>query len=110
MQRLALREFHPFEAGGHRFLYLVPSAGVVRLDEATDAVIRQLEGGASTPEEIASRLGDRFGAEEVRSTAAPRRVVIRLLPAAAPAVSRQRQPGSLLSLLSGSNGPSCFCA
>lgn len=67
MHRLALREFHPFEAAGHRFLYLVPSAGVVRLDAASDAVVRELEEGASTPGELAARLADRFGAEEVGS-------------------------------------------
>ena len=31
-QPLALREFHAFEAHGARFLYMVPSAGIFRMD------------------------------------------------------------------------------
>src|SRR5262245_35546125 len=40
--QLALAEFHPFEAAGRRFLYLVPSAAVFGLDEASGAVLDTL--------------------------------------------------------------------
>jgi len=33
MTNISLREFHPFEAAGRRFLYLVPSAAVFALDD-----------------------------------------------------------------------------
>jgi len=46
---LAQREFHPFEAGGETFLYLVPSAAVFHLDETSLAVLTILvEGGTIT--------------------------------------------------------------
>lgn len=96
MQRIALREFHAFEAAGQRFLYLVPSAGVVRLDAASDAVLRELEGGPSTPAEVAARLDGRVPAPEVRSALAellriravgpaaePRAPMLKVLPASA---------------------------
>jgi uncharacterized protein len=43
MSQLELREFHRFEAAGREFLYLVPSAAVFMLDDASSAVIRELE-------------------------------------------------------------------
>ena len=57
---LELREFHSFEAVGQRFVYLVPSAAIFRLDEAAAAVLDALTGGprtlASLAEELAPRL------------------------------------------------------
>ena len=40
MITLAPREFHLFQAAGRDFLYLVPSAAVFALDDATSAVLR----------------------------------------------------------------------
>ena len=40
MIALARREFHLFQAAGRDFLYLVPSAAVFALDDATSAVLR----------------------------------------------------------------------
>lgn len=68
MSRLALKEFHAFEASGHRFLYLVPSAAVVRLDEPAHAVLRALESGPKDREQLSTELAERFAPEEVRST------------------------------------------
>ena len=42
---LGLREFHPFEAFGARFLYMVPSAGVFRLDDVGAAILDALSAG-----------------------------------------------------------------
>ena len=36
---LGLREFHPFEAAGRRYLYLVPSAAVFALDDCSEAIL-----------------------------------------------------------------------
>jgi len=82
MTKLALREFHSFDAAGARFLYLVPSAAIVRLDEPSDAVLRALEGGPRKREEIVAELGWRHGAEEV-DTAIAELLEIRAIGAAA---------------------------
>lgn len=68
MSRLALREFHPFEALGQRFLYLTPSAGVVKLDEAGAAVVDALAEGPLGRDELLQRLAPRFGADTVASS------------------------------------------
>src|SRR5260370_812454 len=49
-----LGESRAFEGGGSRFLYLVPSAGIFELDEASTAVLRRLEQGEATREELAA--------------------------------------------------------
>jgi uncharacterized protein len=84
MTRLALREFHAFEAAGHRFLYLVPSAAVVEVDDASSAVLRALEGGARSREQLSEELTERFGADEIRSSVAELLQVRAIGPAAAP--------------------------
>jgi uncharacterized protein len=35
-------EHHRFEAAGHPFVYLVPSAAIFALDDAADAIMRRL--------------------------------------------------------------------
>ena len=45
MTSIALREFHPFEAAGRRFLYLVPSAAVFALDDCSSAIVDSLANG-----------------------------------------------------------------
>jgi len=67
---LALREFHPFEAHGVRFLYMVPSAGVFRMDEASCAILDLLSDGPRTLGEVVDEVGARFGAERVAETVA----------------------------------------
>ena len=44
-QMLALREFHAFEAHGARFLYMVPSAGIFRMDGPSVAILDALDVG-----------------------------------------------------------------
>ena len=44
MSMLVSRDFHRFEAAGRAFVYLVPSAAVFMLDDASSAVLRELDG------------------------------------------------------------------
>jgi len=84
MTQLALAEFHPFEAAGRRYLYLVPSAAVFGLDEASGAVLDMLAESPRSASEVATALSGRFeeavvqqtivelaGARAIRSVAAP---------------------------------------
>lgn len=84
MKKLALKEFHSFEAAGTRFLYLVPSAAIVRLDESSDAVIRVLENGPKKIDEIESELAWQFGQEEISSSISELMEVRAIGPAAIP--------------------------
>lgn len=68
MRNLALAEFHPFEAAGRRFVYLVPSAGVFALDEQAAAVIDALGSGPREEHDLVDGLRDRFPAEEIALT------------------------------------------
>jgi uncharacterized protein len=67
---LSLGEFHTFDAAGHRFAYLVPSAAVFALDECASAIVGLLEAGPSSPDDIERALGERFGVVEVKDTLA----------------------------------------
>jgi uncharacterized protein len=82
--QLALAECHPFEAAGRRYLYLVPSAAVFGLDEASGAVLDTLALAPRSAGEVATALAGRFdeaivqqtivelaGARAIRSVAAP---------------------------------------
>ena len=60
MSLLGLREYHPFEAAGRRFVYLVPSAAVFALDDCSEAVIRQLDSGPRAATDIARDLAGMF--------------------------------------------------
>ena len=66
--RLALREFHPFEAHGARFLYMVPSAGIFRMDATADALLDALASGPRARSELVAEFGDRFGIDGVLET------------------------------------------
>ena len=70
MSRFALREFHPFRAGDARFLYLVPSAAIVRVDDAAAAVLEALAEGPRTSAEVTDALAARFDAATVMSSLA----------------------------------------
>jgi len=67
---LAPREFHLFHAAGHDFLYLVPSAAVFALDEATSAVLRVVSETTRAEEAVVAALADRFDAAAVREAVA----------------------------------------
>jgi uncharacterized protein len=51
-----LGEFHPFEARGRRFLYLVPAGAIFELDAAAQALIDQLAEGEASDEELSAAL------------------------------------------------------
>jgi uncharacterized protein len=68
MIALTRREFHLFQAAGRDFLYLVPSAAVFALDDATSAVLRIVsERAAPSDDQVVHALADRFDAESVRA-------------------------------------------
>jgi uncharacterized protein len=66
MTRLTLAEFHPFEAAGRRFLYLVPSAAVFGLDQVSDAIIGALAESPRTAGELATLLAPQISEAEVQ--------------------------------------------
>jgi uncharacterized protein len=51
-----LGEFHSFQTGGRRFLYLVPPGAIFELDGAAQAVIDRLAEGETSREEMAAQL------------------------------------------------------
>ncbi len=65
---LALREFHAFEAFGARFLYMVPSAGIFRMDDAGVALLDALERGPRTKETIVDELSGHFDVDRILET------------------------------------------
>ena len=70
MTSIALREFHPFEAAGRRFLYLVPSAAVFALDDCSSAILDSLSNGPRPVEDLTRELSARFDSAEVGDTIA----------------------------------------
>jgi uncharacterized protein len=61
-------EYHEFYGGGARFLYLVPSAAVVRLDEVSHAVLDALAERDRPATEVADTLSETWDAAAVRAT------------------------------------------
>jgi uncharacterized protein len=68
IQQLRRGEFHSFQGADARFLYLVPSAAVVRLDDVSEAVLETLAEGDRSATELAESLGARWNAETIRSS------------------------------------------
>jgi uncharacterized protein len=68
MMQLRRGEYHSFRGGEARFLYLVPSAAVVRLDDVAEAVLETLADGDRTATELADSLASRWGSEVIRSS------------------------------------------
>src|SRR3954469_24074863 len=66
--QLRRAEFHTFKGADGRFLYLVPSAAVVRLDDLSEAVLESLAIGDRTATELADSLSTRWPAADVRSS------------------------------------------
>ena len=66
--RLRLGEFHPFQAGGHDFLYLVPSAAVFSLDQTAASILAVLRDESQSREELARRLNGRFRGDDLAQT------------------------------------------
>jgi len=67
---MTLGEFHPFEAFGARFVYMVPSAGIFRLDEAGHAILELLGEGDRSCDAVIEAVSHRFGTERTRETLA----------------------------------------
>jgi uncharacterized protein len=65
---LALREFHAFEAFDARFLYMVPSAGIFRLNDVASAAVDSLASGPRGRDEVVRELSARFGPERTLET------------------------------------------
>jgi len=61
-------EYHAFKGGDASFLYLVPSAAVIRIDDVTQAVLDSLETGDRSPTELTDSLGDRWTPDDIRSS------------------------------------------
>ncbi len=51
-----LREFHPFESAGERFVYLVPSGAIFALDKIGKIIVDELSLRPSTRQELVERL------------------------------------------------------
>lgn len=65
---LALRDFHPFEAYGARFLYMVPSAGIFRMDDCGNAILDALAEGPKGQDDLVEALNDRFDVDRILET------------------------------------------
>ena len=70
MIALAPREFHLFQAAGHDFLYLVPSAAVFALDAPTSAVLAAITEQKRSEEAVVAALAERFDAATIRDAIA----------------------------------------
>jgi uncharacterized protein len=66
MNLLQRGEYHAFEADGARYLYLVPSAAVFRLDETSQTILDILGDQGTSPNDLPRLLGGRFPLGEVR--------------------------------------------
>ncbi len=88
---LVRREFHSFDAAGARYLYLVPSAGVVRLDEVTQSVLDTLGHDQLPREQVTAALSDRFSASDVdagiRELLAIQAIRVKSVPSPSPSPS-----------------------
>jgi uncharacterized protein len=62
-------EFHAFTgSGSSRFLYLVPSAAVVQIDDLSHAVLETLTAGDRSASDLVATLSDRWSADDVRTS------------------------------------------
>jgi len=68
MMLLRRGEYHTFNGGDAQYLYLVPSAAVVRLDDLSQAVLDGLSEGDRSTGDLASALTSRWSIEDVRSS------------------------------------------
>ncbi|HUF26389.1 MAG TPA: quinohemoprotein amine dehydrogenase maturation protein [Gemmatimonadaceae bacterium] len=68
MTLLRRGEYHAFESDGAPYVYLVPSAAVFRLDDASCAVLDALGDDDVALDSLAGSLAPRFAPAEVRAT------------------------------------------
>ena len=84
MTAYQLREFHSFEAAGRQFLYLVPSAAVFAIDEASGAILSSLREAPRTADDLLGSLGGRFPRAELADALADLLEVRAIGPLGAP--------------------------
>ena len=68
MTQLRRGEYHAFDGGDARYLYLVPSAAVVRLDDASQAVLDAVADREIAIADVTEALSERWPAPDVRDT------------------------------------------
>ena len=68
MTLLRRGEYHAFEADGAPYVYLVPSAAVFKLDDASTAVLDALGERDVEPNELVRGLSDRFPVADLRAS------------------------------------------
>ncbi|MGQ0766362.1 MAG: quinohemoprotein amine dehydrogenase maturation protein [Gemmatimonadota bacterium] len=61
-------DYHSFTAAGREHVYLVPSAAIFSLDEASSAVLKTIGTEPIEPRAVVEGLADRFEAATVRAT------------------------------------------
>ena len=75
-----LGEFHSFDGGGRKFLYLVPAGAIFEQDESVGALIGQFSGGDVPHDELVGRLVasglDHEAAEELIEEMFESRVIV----------------------------------
>ncbi|MEO6445799.1 MAG: quinohemoprotein amine dehydrogenase maturation protein [Gemmatimonadaceae bacterium] len=104
MMLLRRGEFHRFVADGSAHVYLVPSAAVFRLDEASTAILDALGNDDVAPPDLEQRLADRFPLADVRDTITELlstraiKTVDGVVPVARPELPKKRIPLTTLVL------------
>ena len=66
MTQLRRGEYHAFDGAGARYLYLVPSAAVVRMDDTSQAVLDAVSDREVPIEELTASLSEQWPATDVR--------------------------------------------
>jgi uncharacterized protein len=89
---LALRDFHPFEAYGARFLYMVPSAGIFRMDECGCAILDALDAGPQDQDALVEALSDGFEVDRILETI---QELVEIRAIGAPDAPRDEAPNDL---------------
>lgn len=92
MNVLRRGEYHGFQADGARYLYLVPSAAVFRLDDASGAVLDALGDDALAPDALVGALASRLPEPVVRDAIADLLAAQALRAVAAAVVQPRPQP------------------
>ena len=67
-ETLALREFHSFKANDVTYLYMVPSAGIFRMDGPSDAILEALTKGPRAKNELVDDLSGHFDTDLLLET------------------------------------------
>jgi len=85
-------EYHAFDGAGAQYLYLVPSAAVVRVDDTSQAVLDAVSDREVPIDEVTASLAERWPAIDVRETIGELLAVRALHAVATPAPVTPPQP------------------